>query len=134
MDELRRALPGAWRLESFVSRDERTGVEHNPFGEHPAGLILYTNDGYMSAQLTPGPGAEYVAYAGAFTVDEETATVHHAVRVSSRPDLLARPQFRHAQIDGDRLTLSATQTSAGGQTTHSTLVWRRASATPDGTR
>lgn len=132
MDALRRALPGAWRLESFVSRDERTGVERRPFGDHPAGLILYTTDGYMSAQLAPGPGAEYVAYAGAFTVDEKTGTVHHNVMLSSMPELLAQPQFRHAQVDADRLTLSATQTSAEGVSTHSTLVWRRAPATPNG--
>ncbi len=103
-------------------------------GDHPAGLILYTADGYMSAQLTPGTGAEYVAYAGAFSVDEEAGTVHHDVIVSSMPELLARPQFRHAHIDADRLILSATQTSADGVTAHSTLVWRRAPATPDGPR
>jgi hypothetical protein len=132
VDALRRELPGAWLLESFVSRDEATGVEHRPFGDHPAGLILYTSDGYMSAQLTPGPGAEHVAYAGAFTVDEKSATVHHQVMVSSRPALFERPQFRHARIEADRLTLSATQTSAEGVSTHSTLVWRRAPATPSG--
>jgi Lipocalin-like domain len=126
VSELRHALVGAWHLESFVSRDEGTGLQRNPFGDHPAGLILYTPDGYMSAQLTPESGSEYIAYTGAFTVDEQTAIVHHDVVMSNRPGLLKQPQYRHARVDADRLTLSATQTSADGSTTRSTLVWRRA--------
>jgi hypothetical protein len=47
---LREQLVGAWELTSFVERDIETGVENHPFGEHPLGLILYTPDGYMSAQ------------------------------------------------------------------------------------
>ena len=43
----------------------------------PRGLILYTADGHMSAQLTPGPGAEFVSYGGRFRVDESSATVRH---------------------------------------------------------
>ena len=45
--------------------------------------------------------------------------------ISTLPELLTQPQIRHAQIDGDRLTLSASATSTDGTTTHSTLVWRR---------
>src|SRR5271168_2023193 len=48
---LREQLVGAWTLMSFVERDIETGVENHPFGEHPLGLILYTPDGYVSAQL-----------------------------------------------------------------------------------
>lgn len=48
---LREQLVGAWTLNSYVERDIETGVENYPFGEHPLGLILYTPDGYMSAQL-----------------------------------------------------------------------------------
>jgi phage terminase large subunit GpA-like protein len=46
--------------------------------------------------------------------------------MSMMPELLARPQFRRATVDGDLLTLSATTTDAGGVTTHALLVWRRA--------
>jgi hypothetical protein len=45
--------------------------------------------------------------------------------VSTMPELLTQPQVRRAKIVGDRLTLSASQTSAEGRVTHSTLVWRR---------
>ena len=48
---LREQLVGAWTLSSCVERDIETGVENHPLGERPLGLILYTPDGYMSAQL-----------------------------------------------------------------------------------
>jgi hypothetical protein len=125
VSELRQALLGGWLLESFVSRDDDTGEVRHPFGEHPSGLILYTTDGHMSAQLTPGPDGEFISYGGSFDVDEAAATVRHLVLVSTMPELLERPQIRHARIDGDRLTLSASLTTAEGRVTHSTLVWRR---------
>lgn len=125
MGNLRQALVGGWLLESFVTRDEDTGEQRKTFGEHPSGLILYTADGYMSAQLTPGPGAEYISYGGRFDVDEKTATVCHRVFIATLPELLQQPQFRHAEINGDRLTLSASTTAADGANRHSTLVWRR---------
>jgi hypothetical protein len=125
VSDLHQALLGGWRLESFVSRDAETGALRHPFGEHPRGLILYTADGHMSAQLTPGAGDEFVSYGGRFRVDESSATVRHLVAISTLPELLTEPQIRHAQIDGDRLTLSASATSADGTATHSTLVWRR---------
>lgn len=120
---LRQALPGGWLLESFVSRRD-DGPVRRPFGDQPSGLILYTTDGHMSAQLTPGPGREFVSYGGRFEVDEAAETVTHHVLIATMPELLLEPQIRSAHIEGDRLTLSARQTSADG-TTHSTLVWRR---------
>jgi len=122
---LREALLRGWLLESCVARDENTNELRHPFGEHPTGLILYTTDGHMSAQLTPGPDGEFISYGGRFDVDEPAATVCHRVMVSTMPELLTQPQVRRAKIVGDRLTLSASQTSAEGRVTHSTLVWRR---------
>lgn len=48
---LRSRLIGAWQLVNFVMRDMATNAEERPWGEHPLGLILYTHDGYVSAQL-----------------------------------------------------------------------------------
>lgn len=127
---LREAVIGAWELMSFVTNDVATGQDRHPLGTTPRGLILYTADGYMSAQLARVDMAEYVAYGGPFSVDEETSTLHHDVAMSMMPELLAQPQFRHAQVDGDLLTLSTT-TDDGGTTTHSTLLWRRAAIARD---
>ncbi|MEO9017725.1 MAG: lipocalin-like domain-containing protein, partial [Mycobacterium sp.] len=111
MSTLRDALLGGWELSSFHSRDADTGAVSHPLGVAPRGLILYTGDGYMSAQLTTGTGAQpasdtnspdyqYIAYGGRFHVDEDTATVHHDVTVSMLPELLAQPQLRQAVVDG----------------------------------
>ncbi|QLL06049.1 lipocalin-like domain-containing protein [Mycobacterium vicinigordonae] len=125
MNRLAEGLLGGWRLESFISRSDGTDEVRYPFGEKPSGLILYTSDGHMSAQLTPGDHSQFVSYGGRFDVDEAAAEVCHRVMISTMPELLHQPQIRHARIDGDRLTLSATQTSATGRVTQSTLVWRR---------
>jgi hypothetical protein len=124
---LRDAVLGAWELVSFVARDTATGRERRPLGTAPRGLILYTPDGHMSAQLADSDMGGYVAYGGRFFADEATSTLHHGVTVSMMPDLLTQPQFRHASVDGDVLTLSATRTDDTGVTTHSSLQWRRAS-------
>ncbi|MEZ0383907.1 MULTISPECIES: lipocalin-like domain-containing protein [Mycobacteriaceae] len=127
MATLRDAILGGWELSSMESRDVDTGAVSHPLGSAPRGLILYTGDGYMSAQLASGDDAalrQYIAYGGRFRVDEDTATVHHLVSVSMLPELLTAPQLRQATVDGDRLTLSATTTS-DGVTSHNTLVWVR---------
>jgi Lipocalin-like domain len=124
---LREAVLGAWELVSFVARDVATGEDRHPLGTSPRGLILYTPDGHMSAQLADPNMKGYIAYGGRFSVDEETSTLHHDVTISMMPELLAQPQFRHASIDGDVLTLSASRTDDAGVTTDSRLRWERAS-------
>lgn len=135
MTALRDAILGGWELASFTSRNVDTGEVAHPLGEHPHGLILYTADGYMSAQLARNPdGGGYIAYGGRFTVDEHTATVRHDVTISRLPELLRQPQVRQASLAGDRLTLTAT-TSTGGVPMQSTLIWHRTrSEKPDAAR
>jgi hypothetical protein len=118
---------GTWELVSFSTRDLDTGEIRYPLGPEPAGLIIYSDDGYISAQLTGGtPPDDYFAYGGRFTFDAASATLHHDVTISILPELLTAPQFRQASLEGDRLTLSATTTDQGGERTISTLLWRRA--------
>ncbi|MCV7314750.1 lipocalin-like domain-containing protein [Mycolicibacillus parakoreensis] len=123
------AMLGGWHLESFHAVDVDTGAASTPLGERPQGLILYTADGHMSAQLARADGSGYLAYGGRFRVeadaDGSTATVHHDVMMATVPELLASPQLRHAHLDGDRLTLAATTTGAGGAPRRATLTWRR---------
>jgi hypothetical protein len=122
---LRDAVLGAWELVSFVARDTVSGQERHPLGTVPRSLIVYTADGFMSAQLARSDMGEYVAYGGRFTVDDQASVLHHDVTMSMMPELLAQPQFRQASVDGDLLTLSATTTDAHGTATDARLVWRR---------
>jgi hypothetical protein len=127
---LRNAILGSWELVSFIAHDVASGDTRHPLGERPRGLILYTEDGYMSAQLAPQPDteteiADYIAYSGPFHVDEQASVVRHDMRMATMPELLLRPQLRQVSVQPGVLTLSATSTAEDGITTRSTLTWQR---------
>ncbi|MBV8166087.1 MAG: lipocalin-like domain-containing protein [Alphaproteobacteria bacterium] len=48
---LREKLIGAWMLESYAEYPVDRSAPFYPLGEDAKGLILYTADGYMSAQV-----------------------------------------------------------------------------------
>ena len=144
---LRESLIGAWELVSAVERDVETGGENNVLGEHPQGFILYTPDGYMSAQLQ-GParapfeegdllrgspeeyiaaGNSYIAYSGRFFVDEAKRSLSHEMAVSFFPNWIGQRQVRLVEVDGKRLQLSTDgpQRFKGALKT-ATIHWRRA--------
>jgi len=145
-DKLRDKLIGAWKLVSFVEEPLNGSPPNYPMGERPTGIIMYTADGYMSAQLmraNPGHFASdwfkatseeyarvasaYFAYAGPFVVDEESSTVTHFVLVSLFPNWIGQKQQRIARIEGDALHLStASPIQSGGRPVNAYLEWRRA--------
>lgn len=120
--ELRSQIVGGWTLESFLVYDTVTEQTSQPFGRRPRGLIVYTDDGHMSAHLAPeGTGSEgHIAYSGTYSVQDHFV-VYHDVMISTMPELLEQRQLRLASIDGDRLRLSATTDDF----VDSALVWRR---------
>jgi lipocalin-like protein len=144
--KLRDAVLGAWELVSYTIEDSPSGDTTYPLGPHPVGLIMYTGDGYMSAQLmrpdrpafdAPEPSggtqaqnaaavAGYLAYSGPFQVDESTETLRHEVRVSLLPNWLGTTQVRNSHLEGDTLTLSGTNRYPNGAASTHTLLWKRA--------
>jgi hypothetical protein len=118
-------LLGAWRLESwsFVYDDGRP--PEYALGPAARGIILYTADGHVSATLmrTSG-GAESFAYAGRYAVRD--SAVHHSIEVATDPALIGLTSKRYIALDGDRLTLSGSDFSAGSGRTQK-IVWRRGS-------
>ena len=144
---LREQLIGAWVLISCVERDIETGVESFPLGERPLGLILYTPDGYMSAQLqcserpsfadgdllraTPeeyaAAGRSYVAYSGRFFVDEGQRSLSHEMAVSFFPNWFGQRHVRLVELSGERLELSTPGPQRlNGALKTATITWRRA--------
>ena len=137
---------GTWELVSYTEGDNHGSPVTYPLGSDALGLIMYTGDGYMSAQImrtdrpaydrpetgggTPeqaeAAAAGYLAYSGPFTVDENTGVLHHHPWVSLLPNWLNLTQLRHSKLDGDHLTLSAVTEAPDGAETISTLVWKRA--------
>ena len=147
MKTLRERVIGAWKLVSYVEKPVDGSAPFHPMGEKPEGIIMYTPDGYMSAQLMrPGrrqfasgdwfSGTDqeikeealgYIAYSGVFHTDEVKQTLTHSMFVSLFPDWTGQTQPRVAELDGDRLHLStASPIHSGGKVVNSYLIWRRA--------
>jgi Lipocalin-like domain len=138
MPSMRERLVRCWRLVSHsVAADGGGGAARHPLGETPLGTILYTADGYMSAQLAkPGPYADdqhpdayFIAYSGPFAVNEQAGTVAHQVQVqvSVIPSWLGTTQIRQVQFPNlGTLVLSASEQSArDGVLTTTTVTWSR---------
>jgi hypothetical protein len=140
---LREKLVGAWELVSYVERDSPDGPVRYPHGEDAQGLIMYTPDGYKSAQIqsadrpnydkpvASGGTTEqaaaaalgYLAYSGRYFVDESKGDIRHEAKLSLVPNYLGQFHLRHSDLDGDRLNLSAELPLADGGTVYSSLVW-----------
>jgi len=128
----RERLIGCWRLVNYEIKSE-SGETRRPIGDDPRGTILYTQDGYMSAQLVrPGPYdqndqpiAYYIAYSGPYDVDEQTGMLTHHVQVSVIPSWLGTAQMRQAHFYGrDVLVLSEPKRTPEDVITH-ILTWAR---------
>ena len=151
MASLRDQLVGAWELVEYsaYSPTDRSNIMH-PMGPIAQGIMMYTPDGYMSAQLqTPGvskfdpPGTDsdwaevgrhYVAYTGRFFLDEKGDSkgpiLVHEMRNSNVQTLLGDRQRRLCEIkdesDGKYLYLSVSEPrKMDGEERIPLVRWRR---------
>ncbi|WP_328891738.1 lipocalin-like domain-containing protein [Streptomyces sp. NBC_00316] len=143
-EEVRRKLLGAWRLVSYTATSTDGEVIH-PLGLTPNGLIVYTPDGYMSAQLARGDrppmrsarledaatdelaqaAVDYLSYGGPFEVTDPT-TIEHHVTTSLFPNWIGQPQVRKVSFAGSLLKLSVTTpTRLWGAQRTAELTWSR---------
>lgn len=122
---------GTWSLLEYTREDD-FGERYYPFGKDAVGYLMYTPDGYMSAQLMAigrkpyslnqlhtGTKDEmaaaahgYHAYSGKFDVDEDTQTLYHHMEVSMIPNRLGMIQDRKIEITGDEITITSDSTSS----------------------
>lgn len=144
---LREQLIGAWKLVSYVEKPVDGSADSYPLGENPQGIIMYTPDGFMSAQLCSSgrtnfasgdwfkgtaqeyeaEASTYIAYTGPFHVDEEKQTLTHTMFISLFPNWAGQTQPRVVSIEGDFLNLStASPIQSAGKTVNSYLQWKRA--------
>ncbi|WP_127130195.1 lipocalin-like domain-containing protein [Georgenia sp. SYP-B2076] len=142
---LREQIIGTWELVSYTATGKDGKVTY-PMGKDVTGVMLYTPDGYMSAQLMAGDRAPYasagayqgtaeeetaavegyVAYSGPFQVDEDTHVLKHRMSVSLYPNRVAELEDRHVELDGDQLTLSSLPEISKAKAKQPRLVWKRA--------
>ena len=144
-------LVGVWSLLSYT--EEKTGCEDTqPFGPTPVGFLIYTPDGFVSAQLMkPGrsafqsrdwhqgtpeeyleSGSGYIAYCGRYAVDQANQTVTHIPSVALLPNLIDGRQVRAIELNGKRLTLRTSSSGdADGVLVTSRLEWQRVEKLPE---
>jgi len=145
--DLAEKLCGAWSLISWCIEYDQDRLPNEPFGADPVGLILYDRSGWMSATMctrrrSPFSAAsaaaasieskaraldEYLAYSGRWRL--EGRVIVHEVTCSLNPVLIGTEQRREAQLAGDRLDLSATESETLNQQVkrrRHVIRWRRA--------
>jgi hypothetical protein len=143
--EIELRFVGAWRLLSCETRNANRHVQY-PFGERPAGQLLYDASGNMSAQLMrenrprfasrdPVRGTDdevreafdgYIGYYGTFAVDERRRAVTHYVHGASFPNWIGAELIRVYDFDeAGRLRLSTPPIVVGGEPLEYVLVWER---------
>lgn len=133
---------GTWRLLSYEVRSS-TGETRYPWGQDPVGLLMYSDDGYVSVAMMsadrPGFSAKdikkgtieekmaavdtYISYSGRYEILKDTV-IHH-VEVSLFPNWVGNDQIRTYEFDGNRLRLSTEPIVAGEKKWTSHLVWER---------
>lgn len=145
--QIREQLVGAWKLKNYVEIDEKTGEKNFAFGENPHGFIIYTPDGYMSAQIQKAgrkqfsgndmfngtddeykeEASGYLAYSGKFFVDEKDHKITHEMAVSLFPNWLGNKQKRLIKIEGNTLNLETDGPMMfNGKLKIAKITWERA--------
>jgi hypothetical protein len=136
-------VAGAWTFISDVStRNDGSVVAVDGPTEGYEGLLIYTPDGFVSANIMPKGrnwtsasatvtdlqetlfSASSSAYAGRYRIDTLARTITHTALVTMDPEFKGRELVRSYAIDGDILTLSGTW-SYRGETLRFTVSWQR---------
>jgi hypothetical protein len=143
-ESLRSRLIGQWRLVSTEQVREGEPPASSMGGE-PLGLITYTADGHMLAQLGPATRPKvrvadatpdqvkqllrtHTSYFGTFTVDERARTVtHHRDGSQVQGD---RDFVRTVELVGRRLVLTTPTLVVDGKTRFSRITWERVTTAP----
>jgi hypothetical protein len=140
------SLVGTWRLVSFVTSDGQ-GRARQYWDERASGLIVYTPDGLVSAQLydarRPQLGTVWdrasaaaahaafsgmASYYGRYSVDAAQGTVTHTIEGAMSPDWIGTKLVRGYRFVGPNRVELRVLTSAEGQVSgDTTLTWERVS-------
>lgn len=139
-------LIGAWTLVSAIEV-YADGARRPEFGPDAAGFLSYSPNGIVTAVLgsttrsgndatepqtatdneLAGMARQFIAYAGPFTIVDNTDTVIHHLEVSLFTGWQGDEQPRTVHIDGDTLRIVASpRTAPDGRRFHSELTWTRA--------
>ncbi len=139
----REDLIGTWELVTYYIELDN-GLRQYPLGKEVSGFLLYTPDGYMSAQLMASDRPRYDsnhphrpddreaalaargyhAYSGRFVFDPAEQDIMHYMDVSLFPNRIGKSQVRRIKIKDDLLYVS-------NPLLGNTIVWKRAEDNTD---
>lgn len=134
---------GTWSLVA-VENTNADGSKTLPYGENPAGLLVFTGDGNYSIQIlkavrpkvaandknkaTPEENAALVqgnnSHFGVYKVDLLKHTITFTVQHVFYPNWEGTVQLRYYTLEGDVLSYRVTNTTNGGSIT-AKVVWRK---------
>ncbi|MFB7175906.1 lipocalin-like domain-containing protein [Streptomyces sp. NPDC056254] len=120
MGSERRAIIGAWSLVSFTANGHSEA--RHPLGDEVHGMLIYTPQGFMAAQLAGSDG--YMGYAG--TYEWHGSRVVHRTVVGNAPQWDGAVLHRSAELKDRLLTLRAED---NGMTL--TATWQRLTPGPE---
>jgi hypothetical protein len=133
-DDLRTNLIGAWTLQSYEAHSIDGSTVTYPLGTDPQGIIMYTPDGYMSAQLMRSDRPQLsgndmqpdnpLSYSGPYTVVGDL--IAHHIAISLLPNWIGGIQYRTAHLHESVLELSPPDPILiSGQHLNARLIWHR---------
>lgn len=97
-------LVGTWSLDDVTEIGDDEEVKGKPYGDRPAGQLIYTADAHMAVVIRGHGSAPAVAYAGRVVVDEDR--VRHVVVVGVPPFSEDQERFARVEDRGDCLILA----------------------------
>lgn len=139
--EMSQKFVGVWKLVSF--QFHRGDQITYPAGENPLGYLMYTSNGYMSAQVMaeerqqfavddPRGGTfeeyadamkTYSGYCGTYEVRENV--IIHNMEVSWYPNWTGTQIIRYFKLDGDMLTVNSPPMLVEGVQLTAHAVWQK---------
>lgn len=139
-------LLGVWTLVELTEVPLYSGGITYPMGKNPKGLIIYNQNGYMSAQIMNSErgnshqehwtnavpeeytqeSTTYLAYSGPFSTDDEKQIVSHTMYISLFPNWTGQTQDRNVVFKDGFLHLESAKPfmSNSRLVTHK-LIWKR---------
>lgn len=130
-------LIGVWRLAEHSYLEEDGSAIEGPLGNQADGLLIYHEDGYVSASMMRtqpltgeggsappaylGSSDDYLGYAGRWHLQGDT--VIHEVEIGSHQRVVNTRQIREVSMYDGRLRL---QRRLGGPHQYVVMDWQRA--------
>ena len=137
-------LTGTWMLDHYQITDQN-GQDILLWGNNTSGILIYTDDGYMSVQVSnndrpafaandflAGEADEiksafegYTAYFGTYAYLKKNGFVHHHVQQSVFPNWNGVTHTRFVNLVDGKLTLSTPPITIKGKSCTMQMYWKK---------